>query len=68
MDTSDRNFLSVKRASEHYDIPIGGLRGLLFRRENNGLNKAVVKLGRRILLKRDEFERWLLTHSEYKPP
>ncbi len=37
----------------------GGLRWMLFHREENGLERAVVKVGRRVLINVDEFFRWI---------
>ena len=37
----------------------GAMRWLLFQRENNGLNRAVVKIGRRVLIDVNEFYRWI---------
>ena len=62
--SSDKTFLKVEEVSEIYGIPIGGLRGLLFRRKENGLDKAIIKLGRRILIHRTTFENFLLDHRE----
>lgn len=36
-----------------------GLRGLLFRRRENGLSTAVVRVGRRMLIDADRFEEWV---------
>lgn len=37
----------------------GGLRALLFNRKKNGLDVAVVRLGRRLLLDEGQFFQWL---------
>lgn len=37
----------------------GGLRGLLFNRRKNGLDAAVVRLGRKLLLDEEQFFQWL---------
>ncbi len=37
----------------------GGLRWMLFHRQQNGLERAVVKVGRRVLINVDEFFRWI---------
>lgn len=44
-----------------------GIRMLLFRRHENGLARAVLTVGRKILIDVDEFVRWLDTHREAKP-
>lgn len=41
-----------------------GLRALLFRRKENGLNKAVVRVGRRLLVDTDAFDAWLSEQRE----
>jgi hypothetical protein len=41
----------------------GGIRWLLFNREQNGLDRAVVKLGRRVLIDVDGFFVWLAQHN-----
>ena len=50
---------------EHVAFTIGGLRWLLFHRETNGLNKAVVKIGRRVLIDEDKFFEWVLRQNSY---
>ena len=37
----------------------GSLRWLLFHRQTNGLERAVIKIGRRILIDTDKFFEWL---------
>ena len=48
---------------EHAAFTIGGLRWLLFHRETNGLNKAVVKIGRRVLIDEDKFFEWVMQQN-----
>ena len=38
------------------------LRWYLFNRETNGLNRAVIKISRRLLIDRSEFARWVESH------
>lgn len=42
----------------------GGIRWLLFNREENGLARAVVKVGRRVLIDVNQFFRWLSEQNE----
>ena len=42
----------------------GGIRWLLFHRESNGLSKAVLRVGRRILIDEDAFFQWLDGQNE----
>ncbi len=48
---------------QHPAFTPGGVRWLLFHREENGLHRAVVKVGRRVLIDVDEFFRWLDQHN-----
>jgi hypothetical protein len=52
--------LTVQQFSEkHKGFTLGGLRWLLFHRDTNGLSRAVVRLGRKILLDEEEFFAWV---------
>lgn len=56
--------LTVKQFSQrHPAFTEGGLRWLLFNREQNGFERAVVKVGRRVLIDVDEFFGWLHTQN-----
>ncbi len=46
-------------AEKHKGFTLGGLRWLLFHRDTNGLSRAVVRVGRKILLDEEEFFAWL---------
>jgi hypothetical protein len=50
-------------SQKHPAFTIGSLRWLLFHRETNGLNKAVVKIGRRVLIDEDRFFDWVNEQS-----
>ena len=55
-----RTLLTVQQFSEkHRAFTPGALRFMLFNREENGLTRAVVRVGRRILLDEEEFFGWL---------
>lgn len=43
---------------------LGGLRWLLFRREQNGLDCAVINIGRKFLIDEDLFFQWLDEQQE----
>lgn len=59
------DLMTVKQTVENYAIfSEGALQWHLFHREQNGLNKAVVKIGRRIFLDRDRFEEWIESKRE----
>jgi hypothetical protein len=42
---------------------LGGMRWFLFHRQTNGLERAVVKVGRRILIDEEKFFGWLDAQS-----
>jgi len=55
-----RNLRSVKQLAEaNPAFTEASLRWMIFNAETNGLNRALVKRGRRILIDVPEFERWL---------
>jgi hypothetical protein len=45
-------------------FPHGSLRWLLFNRQQNGLDRAVVRIGRRIYIDEDKFFQWLDAQNE----
>ena len=52
--------LTVRQFTEsHPAFTHGGLRWLLFHRQQNGLEQAVVKVGRKVLIDVDQFFLWL---------
>ena len=52
--------MSVKQFCQHHPaFSQGGLRWLLFHRQANGLERAIVKVGRRVLIDVDQFFCWL---------
>lgn len=60
--TNIRNsLLTVKQFHEkHQGFPLGGLRWLLFHRQENGLASAVVRVGKRkLLVDEAKFFAWL---------
>lgn len=44
---------------EHPAFTLGGMRWLLFHRQNNGLDRAIVRVGRRVLIDVDKFFEWV---------
>lgn len=59
------NLLTVEQLPQYYPIFTQGmLRWLLFNRKESGLSKAVVKIGRRIFIDKNEFDLWLLNQKE----
>lgn len=56
-----RNLKTVEQTAAIYPMTAGQLRWMLHNRDHNGLvaNNAVVKLGRRVYIDIDGFERWI---------
>ena len=52
-----RTVRQVAGASEAFTEP--SLRWLIFHAEKNGLSKALVRVGRRVLIDTDRFDAWL---------
>ena len=64
-ETIARNFLSVNQLTQRYpSITPGMLRWWLFHRDQNGLARAVRKVGRRLLIDEGDFFDWLDKHRE----
>jgi len=57
-------FLTPNQLIEKHSWPKGGIRHLLFQRRTNGLDHAVRKIGRKILIKEKDFLLWLDSHKE----
>ena len=63
------NLLTVSQFIEkHQWATRGGLRQLLFERETNGLNVAVVRIGRKLLLDEDRFFAWVEKNGREAQP
>jgi hypothetical protein len=66
---SDRHFndrfIPVSKWNNYYSWPpIGGLRHLIFHAETNGFKHVIKRIGRRVLIDRLAYERWIETHNE----
>jgi hypothetical protein len=60
LSPSRPTLLTVQQfAQAHPAFTHGGLRWLLFHRQQNGLERAVVKVGRKVLIDVDQFFLWL---------
>ena len=58
-------FLSVAQLAQKYPaFTTASLRWMLFHRATNGLDAAVVQLGRKILLDEQKFVEWLRAHQK----
>jgi hypothetical protein len=63
--TPKRHLLTVKQFTQsHPAFTEGGIRWLLFNRQENGLNCAVFKIGRRVLIDVDAFFAWIDRQNE----
>jgi hypothetical protein len=62
IDQDYPRFLNVRTAAEFFRWPIGGLRWLIFNAQANGLERALVRVGRKVLIDREEFVLWLNSH------
>ncbi len=61
-------YIPVKRWPEFHPWPsVNGLRFMLFHRKTNGLAKAVVKVGKRVLINEEEFFKWVEKRSRFNP-
>lgn len=58
---NDNEYLSVQQIADdsRYPFSLGQLRYYLMLRHRNGLEKAIRKIGKRVYLRRDLFERWI---------
>jgi hypothetical protein len=56
--------LRSDEAADKYRVSRGTMRWWLFQRERNGLNQAVVRIGRLIRIHEPRFVRWLEEHIE----
>jgi hypothetical protein len=58
---TDHDYWSPKQvvSSQHYSFSMGQLRYFLLYRHKNGLEKAVRKIGKRLLIRTDLFEKWI---------
>lgn len=54
-------YLSIKQVadSNRYPFTIGQMRHFLMMRHRNKLNGAVIKIGKRLYLRTDLFEKWI---------
>lgn len=63
---SATRFLDVAAvaASPEYPLTEGGLRWLLFNREQNGFDRCVVRVGRRVFIDEAQLVAWLRAQNE----
>ena len=59
-DSTNSQYLNCTQLCEKYTwLPMGGLRHLIFHADSNGFHKVIRRVGRRILLREDEFLRFI---------
>lgn len=51
-------------AAPEYPLTVGGLRWLLFNREQNGFDRCVVRVGRRVFIDEAQLIAWLRDQNE----
>lgn len=64
------NYLTPKQFSKkHQAFPVGGLRGLIFNENINGLSDtgAIVRVGRKVLIDEEKFFDWVKSCKHAKP-
>ena len=66
LEAAKLNNLSPKIMAIKHGQPLPTLREWLFHRNTNGLNKAVCKIGRKVLINEYEFLKWIESHREAK--
>jgi hypothetical protein len=59
VSTTRRLFTVSQFIERHPWCTKGGMRHFLFYRESNGLDKAILKIGKRLLIDEDKFFEWL---------
>lgn len=55
---------TVGEIAESYPFTEPALRALIFRARWNGLDRAILRVGRRVLIDLEAFEEWLDEHRE----
>jgi len=65
---NDSKYLRVKQIvdSDEYPFNFSQLQNLLYKRKNNGLYKAIRKVGRRVIIRKDLFDEWIESYQEGK--
>ncbi len=68
-DAPADRYLTVAMLADAYPaFPETSIRWLLFKRHENGLEAAVIRVGRRLLISDLGWRRWLEGNREAKPP
>lgn len=59
---NDRKYLSIEEVLKFYPFTNGQFRFLLHHREVNGLDESVVKIGKRLYIVKESFDKWIESH------
>lgn len=65
---TERKFLTIKEIVDcnEYPFTMGQMRLYLSLRQQNGLVEACIKIGKRVLINKDKFDKWLEKQYEKK--
>jgi hypothetical protein len=65
MECAVSDFLTIKQFTEkHKSFSASALRFYIYKRRENGFNKVVVRIGRKILIDEKAFLKWIESHRE----
>jgi hypothetical protein len=60
-----KNYLTVNQATAKYPFSShASMRYNIFNAEKNGLHKAILRVGRKVLIDEEKFLEWLESHRE----
>ena len=61
-------FVTIRQLTTHNPaFTEGGIRALIFRAERNGFHKCIRRIGRKILISKRAFVRWIEEQNEERP-
>lgn len=63
----NRRYLTVKQIvkGDHYPFSFGQMRSHLLHRKKNGLDKAIRRIGKRLYIRTDLFDKWIDSMSDF---
>ena len=61
---NESKYLRISDITKLYPFSLGTMRFFLMHRKENGLNKAVLRVGKSLLINREKFEKWIESHHE----
>jgi hypothetical protein len=65
MENNKMKYVTKKQLCEIYPFTDGQISSYLLKRNENGLDKCVKKIGKRIYFRTDLFEEWIDSHGAY---